>query len=159
MDTNPFATNNPATQQTPQTSPYLQQQPNNGTVAGGVSNMIKALMQGNQNYQQRQQGMQGAQGNQPMQSNPTTTTGGPSVGQPMSLSPPTDPSAMTGGLGQTPGLPGGAGPAAPLSPMTQSLFPNPAGGGASMTPGMTPPMGMDPVTQALMSPIPGVSGG
>jgi hypothetical protein len=136
VDTNPFATNPGTGQAQPSTPSYLQQQ-NNPSIAGGAANMLKALLAGNQQYQQKQ-----AMGGGGMP-NPTTTTGGPSVGAPMSLSPPQDPTnpmGMAGGMG---GNPAGA-------PMPQQ----PMGGASPFTTG-TSPVGVDPVTQALFSPIPG----
>lgn len=110
--------------------------PNNGTAPGGVAAMIKALMDGNNQYKQQQQ--MASLGKQP-----------PMPGAPMSLAPPSDPTTMMGGgMGQTAGIPPeGANPmAAPPVPGT-----DPFSSGAA-------PMNIDPVTQALFSPIPGAGG-
>jgi|SRR5882724_1477867 len=153
MDTNPFAMSPNAAQ--PQTPSYLQPQGPTTSMPGNISNMVKAIMAGNAQHQMQQQ-RQGAAMGAP---NPMTTTGGPSVGAPMSLappaggmgpppppvggvpSPPVDPSTMTGGVGGPLPSAGGAGPmmdgAGPMGPM----------------PGM--PNGVDPTMAALFSPIPG----
>lgn len=134
MDMSPFA--NSQQLQQPQTPNYLAQDSNNPTVAGGVSNMVKALMAGNQQFQQRQRSAP----------NPTTTTGGPSIGAPMSLTPPA-PGPMAGGLSGSPAPMGGQ-YQPPLAPMSDQAFTMGA-----------PPVGPDPVTQALFSPIPGALSG
>lgn len=53
LDTNPFANNNQQ-QQNYQTPAYLQQNQANGTVPGVMANMVKALMDGNNRFQQKQ---------------------------------------------------------------------------------------------------------
>lgn len=149
MDTNPFATNPGTAGST--TPSYLQPQAPTTSMPGNISNMVKAIMAGNAQHQ-AQQKAQGAVMGAP---NPMTTTGGPSVGAPMSLAPPAggmgppppvapptppvDPSAMTGGVG------GG-------SPLGGTMLP--PGGGAM--PGM--PNGVDPTMSALFSQIPGQGG-
>jgi hypothetical protein len=137
VDTSGTYTYNP-NQPTQQAQPN----PNNGTWAGGVNTMVKALLDGNDQYK-KQQMQQAAQGGQAMAPpTPMAPGGGPAMqpGAPMSLSPPTDPSSMGGGLGQ---------PQAGSAPMM--MDPAFASG--------APPVSVDPVTQALFSPIPGVSNG
>lgn len=151
MDTNPFAMS-PNAQQQPTTPAYLKQQPDNPTWPGAVNNMVKALMDGNNQFKQRQAMGSGAQGNP--QLNPQTTTGGPSVGAPTSLAPPppppmpaalpNDPAAMSAGMAS-------AGPMGPMTAMGQQP-PSPAFMNGA------PPVNVDPVTQSLFSPIPGEMG-
>jgi len=186
MDTNPFATNanNPAIQG--QTPSYLQQT-NNPTYAGAVSNMIKAIMQGNDQYKQK---MQQNMGNQQMQSlSPgsavpgavgMTSVGGPNGpmpvvppgtigGSPVGFAPPSSniplPQPRPTMAPQTPVSPAAAPSnptAAPISmdPATQAMM---APGTANLPSqpfdlGTNPVMSADPVTNALMSPIPGMPG-
>jgi hypothetical protein len=168
MDTSAIASTSGATAQPAAATPgYLQPQPNNPTYPGAIANMIKAIMSGNDDYKAQQAKQAQNQGQMAM-NNPTTTTGGPSVGQPMSLTPPTDPATMTAGLGQTnpasafptpppqsmsPNPTPAAGPMGPMTPVPMSMPPDPAfTNGAS-------PVSVDPVTQALFSPIPGASNG
>ena len=165
MDTNPFAVD-PLQQKQTSTPSYLQQM-NNPTYTGAISNMIKAIVQGNNEYRQRQ-GLGGF-----------TSSG---VGQPMNISPslPQDPTNPLGtGTSQPIGFtPSGAPPAASTpdmgfttstptpSPMPASFTPPPSTPAppASGTPvgGIKMPQfssgfsSVDPVTQALMSPIPGM---
>src|SRR5712671_3876269 len=152
MDTNPFATN-PGTAASGQTPGYLQPQAPTTSVPGNISNMVKAIMAGNAQHQAQMQRQNATMGTSPI--NPTTTTGGPSVGAPTSLAPPApgmasppappppvDPAAMTGGAGGVMPPPMGAG--SPLPGMGM-----PAGPMAGMG------MPQDPVARALMSPIPG----
>jgi hypothetical protein len=114
------------------TPSYLQQQPSNPTWAGGAANMIKALMQGNNNFNRRAGASPG------MPPAPATTTGGPSVGAPMLLAPPAPQPMMQAG---------------PVDPTAMS--------GGMMPPPMPKPpmMGGDPTANALFSPIPGEYGG
>ncbi len=187
MDTSPFANNR---NQGNDMDDYLKPTQGGAGMAGavnGVSNMVKALMAGDQKFRQ-QGGMAGAP-------NPTTTTGGPSVGQPMSLAPPAPgPSADVAqdrAAGAATSMVGGgsAGPM-PMAPSPFDVGTSPVVnggpfGGAGMPMGMTGPTsdmsmggggmsfglpksnnpwsmgaaplsGMDPVSRALMSPIPGV---
>lgn len=138
MDTNPFA-NNDAQQQTPS---YLQQT-NNPSMAGAASNMVKALMAGNQQFQAKQ-------GANPMgAAGDGQWVGTSSVGG----------APLAGYSGVTPGqapMPQAA-PAVP--PQTaQGMQGGVPMGSPSASPFMTgaPPATVDPVTQALMSPIPGM---
>lgn len=158
MDTNPFATNPlGAAGAQPAAPGYLQPQAGGG-LPGNISNMVKAIMAGNAEHQAQMQKQGGAQGQMPM--NPSTTTGGPSVGAPMSLAPPAggmgpppmpappppvDPAAMTGGAGGAP---------SPAMPPGGAMLP-PGGGGGAL-PGM--PNGVDPTMSALFSQIPGQGG-
>lgn len=148
MDTNPFATN-PGTAGSA-TPSYLQPQAPTTSMPGNISNMVKAIMAGNAQHQAQQQKQGSILGQSPINN---TTTGGPSVGAPMSLAPPTSPAAMTGGAGSAPPPPmpppsdGGG------SPMGGAMLP-PGGGGAM--PGM--PNGIDPTMAALFSQIPGQGG-
>lgn len=130
MDMNPFATNANGLQQA-STPDFLKPQPNNPTWAGGVSNMVKALMDGNNKFNARQAMSATAP-------NPLTTTGGPSVGAPLSLTPP--PQVAASGVSgpttgsQMPGVPGSPmfGPRAP-DPTVSALFsavPGEFGGGS-----------------------------
>lgn len=99
--------------------PYPQQQTtslNNGTAPGGVASMIKALMEGQNQFRQRQQMAQHmAPSAQP------TATGLPGVSVPMT------PNAIPGSPGSTsnlPGMPNG------IDPTMQGLFsPIPGQGG------------------------------
>lgn len=155
MDTNPFATN-PSMSPSGQTPGYLQPQSATTSVPGNISNMVKAIMAGNAQHQAQMQRQNATMGAPPI--NPTTTTGGPSVGAPTSLAPPAggmapmspalpvDPSVMTGGTG------------GPMPPPMDASGPLPGmGGPAGPMAGMGMPQ--DPVAQALMSPIPGANMG
>ena len=128
MDTNAFASTGGAP--TPSMTPATKA--NNGTIPGGISSVLQALMAGNNQYQQQQQRQAAMNGTQQLQ-NPATTTGGPSVGMPMPLSP-QNTSATPGAMG-----------AAPAMPANPQVFSS----GAS-------PVNIDPVTQALFSQVPGV---
>lgn len=140
LDTNPFANSNQAT-------PTNQgQSPQQFSYPGAITNMIKAIQQGNDQYkQQQQQNIGQPQFQAPGSAVPgaigPTSVGGANGPSPLNMAPsggvpmpmpnpsatmPTTPSAMSGGLGD-------------------SAFT----GGSS-------PVSMDPVTQALMSPIPGM---
>jgi len=161
MDTNAFASPGGGmgaqapTQQQPITSPTT-----------GISAMVKAIMDGNDAYKQRQMVAQKqAQGAQPLAQ----------PGPPMSLTPPTDPSTMTGGMGQTTNpipmpIMQGSGPGGNAVPMPTMSGSGPAGSPVPMPmmqgAGMSQfpmngvnPQTMDPVTNALMSPIPGMTNG
>lgn len=147
MDMSPFATNPlGAGAAQPQTPGYLQPQQGGG-VAGNISNMVKAIMAGNAEHQALQQKQGSLLGQSPINN---TTTGGPSVGAPMSLAPPTNPAGMTGAAGST--APPVTAPSDGVggSPMGGAMLP--PGGGAAM-PGM--PNGVDPTMSALFSQIPG----
>lgn len=155
MDTNPFATN-PGTAGAA-TPSYLQPQGPTTSMPGNISNMVKAIMAGNAQHQAQQQKQGALLGQSPINN---TTTGGPSVGAPMSLAPPTSPAGMTGGAGNA--APSVTAPSdgvgSPMgnpmaSPMGGAMLP--PGGGAAM-PGM--PNGIDPTMAALFSQIPGQGG-
>lgn len=102
--------------------PYPQQQQqapdlNNGTVPGGIGSMVKALMDGRNQYRQQQMLAQrmAAQGNQPVAS------GLPGVSVPMT------PNAIPGSPGSAAGLPGMPNG---IDPTMQGLFsPIPGAGG------------------------------
>lgn len=134
MDTNPFANNN----QQMQTPDYLKTT-NNPTMTGAAANMIKALIAGNQQYQARNAGAGGL----PPGSDGTWMGNNSVGGAPLSgysgVTPqmPTNPGDMQGGV-----------PVAPPMPMPRPAF----GAGAA-------PVTMDPISQALMSPIPGMNNG
>lgn len=138
MDTNPFA-NNAAQQQQP---PSYLQQTNNPSMAGAASNMIKALMAGNQQYQAKQAAMGG--------NNPTGPAGDGQWQGTMSLGG----APLAGYSGVTPGQ-------APVPPQTSQdmqggvPMPQPRPQQSPFMAG-APPATVDPVTQALMSPIPGM---
>jgi hypothetical protein len=131
MDTNPYANNN-------QTAATNQNQPNNlnnGTTTGGIAAMVKAIMDGNDAYKQKQAQMGQAQ----MAQQP---------GAPTSLSPPQDPLNPAGtGTSQPIGL---------TNPVGQSGGLSQPIGASSVFTGGTSPVSIDPVSQALMSPIPGM---
>ncbi len=150
MDTNPFATN-PGIAASGQTPSYLQPQGPTTSMPGNISNMVKAIMAGNAQHQAQQQKQGALLGQSPI--NNTTTTGGPSVGAPMSLAPPTAPASMTGGAGSAapPVTAPSDGAGSPMgNPMGGAMLPS--GGGAGL-PGM--PNGIDPTMSALFSQIPG----
>lgn len=126
IDTNPFANGN----QQYQTPSYLQQQPNNPTMAGNVANMVKAIMDGNNQYMQRQKQIQG---NAPLQKPAGSPMDITTPAQQASMSPvaqPVTPQGMQGGVPTQPMAPD------MFSPSAMSQF--------------------NPVTSALFSPIPGV---
>lgn len=118
----------------PPTPDYLKQDASNGTAPGVVSNMVKALVDGNNKFKQ---GGAGA-----VTPNVGSATSYEAPGAPMSLSP----SAATG-----------------QPPMSPGMSPSPMGDGSSGVPfasaGMSPlpgmPNGIDPTMSALFSSIPG----
>ena len=126
MDMSPFANS----QQQQPTPDYLRQTQGGGA-GGAVSNMVKAIMDGNNKFRQRG-GMSGSVGQPAL--NPTTTTGGPSVGAPLSLTPPTSgPELVNGG----PGPMVNAGPMAPApAPPSAAAPPTPP---AALAGGMSSP--------------------
>lgn len=143
MDMSPFANNNP------QATPDYLKQTKTGSMTGAVSNMVKALMDGNNKFQARQNSMGGTT------PNVGSAASYEAPGQPMSLAPP----------GAAPGpLSGGPPAPPPQSPFEQGTSPmsfNPTGGlmqtgmgaGAAGLPGM--PNALDPTIKSLFSPIPG----
>lgn len=150
MDTNPFAVSPNAQQQQYQTPSYLKPTQDTGTGGAGamnnVANMVKAMMDGNSKFQQK---------------SAMNPAGAAPTGAPMSLAPPAPgpsmgaPSPMTNPMSM-PGA-GGMPPMGAQGPMPDGMAMsgapnNPFTNGAS-------PMGIDPVTQALFSPIPGGNGG
>src|SRR5258707_9643232 len=149
MDTNPFATN-PGTAGAA-TPSYLQPQGPTTSMPGNISNMVKAIMAGNAQHQAQQQKQGALLGQSPINN---TTTGGPSVGAPMSLTPPTSPAGMTGGAGSAAPPVTSPSDGTGGSPMGGAMLPPGAGGGAM--PGM--PNGIDPTMAALFSQIPGQGG-
>lgn len=138
IDTGAFA-NTGGGQASPQpqpgSTPQMIQSPTQG-----IAQMVQALMAGNSAYKQQQpqflspgSAVPGAQG--------PTAVGGPNGPMPLQ---PTDPSTMTGGLGSSPvPMPMPRPSGAPMPPS----FPD---NGTGAVPYMN-----DPVSQALMSPIPG----
>ncbi len=146
MDMNPFANNQP--QQQSMTPDYLKQD-KNGTTPGVISNMVKALVDGNNRFQAR---------------NPAQANAGGAPGAPLSLAPDSPgPSAPMTGAAPMSGT-------APQMAQTQTATPfetgasplpfasGPAPGviaanGSAGMPGM--PNGVDPTINALFSPIPG----
>src|SRR6266849_10839123 len=131
----PIPTLNPITPQQPQTSNpaipgYLQPQQGGG-LPGNISNMVKAIMAGNAEHQALQQKQGSLLGQSPINN---TSTGGPSVGAPMSLAPPTSPAGMTGGAGSA-APPVTAPSDGAGSSMGGAMLPPGAGGGGVM-PGM-----------------------
>jgi len=146
LDTNPNA-NMVTPQPQAQTPSYLQQQ-NNPSAAGAVNNMVRALMAGNDQYKQAHPTPQGpvplAAGSAIPGAMGPTSVGG--MNGPMPLMGATNPATMTGGMGSAPiPTPAPRPDAAPVQP------PFPAG--------PTNPVAMDPVSQALMSQIPGMTNG
>lgn len=144
MDTSPFANNNPQQQQPPE---YLKQA-NNPSMAGAASNMVKALLSGNQQFQAKQNAMGGGGAMGPAgdgQWQGTMSVGGAPLagysGVTPQMSAPQMPPPQAAGMQG--GVPTGAGP---------------MGGGQAPSPFMAgaPPVTVDPITQALMSPIPGM---
>jgi hypothetical protein len=136
LDTNANANMNMPTQGQQGQTPY--------TPMNGVAAMVKAIMDGDAASKQQQMSGGGMSPMSPGSMVPGAM-GPTSTGGPMGPTPLVDPSSMTGGLGAPPPMSGGAGIPSPSPGMTQGF---PTGG--------TSPMGMDPVTQALMSPIPGM---
>lgn len=153
MDTNPFATSPlaPQSKQAYQTPEYLKPG-QNSSLSGGISNMVKALMDGNSKFKAR-----------------TAGEAAPSApGAPLSLAPPT-PSSSADPMGvPEPSTPM---PAAPPMTVAGSPFdkgappmafaPAPGMGAQGMGFGSPPgmPNGIDPTMQALFSKIPGQWGG
>jgi hypothetical protein len=150
-------------------------QPPVTTPINGVAAMVKAIMDGQDSYKQQQLKQAASGGASPMSPGSMVpgASGPSSVGGPSGPTPLVNPAAMAGGIGGPPttpvpgpvgaamsgagmGMPNtggvappGAGIPSPSPAMTQGF---PTGGGAS-------PVSMDPVTQALMSPIPGMQNG
>jgi hypothetical protein len=173
MDMNPFANNNQ--QAMGGTPDYLKQNPRaNASMPGAVSNMVKAIMEGNNKFQQRG-GMGGSPGGAiPGASGPTSFGGGAGpmplagggAGPGMSAGPmapamaPTSPdiaAATSGSTGPTsPAMSSFEGGAAPVpfgsAPGIMAGNNNIAG-----FPGM--PNGPDKSMSALFSQIPGMGGG
>lgn len=167
MDTNPFAVS-PNAQQSQQP---LQMSPIGASTVtsapGGVAAMVKAIMDGNNQYKQRQGQMPPAGG----PGGPLGAMSGPPPGPPMSLAP-TNPGPMAGGpmmqnLPFNPNAPQAPGPdmlhhpgqpQPPMQNMSGGMpTPDPFSQGAPPIPGLMPQQqGGDPVTQALFSPIPGM---
>lgn len=167
----------------PPQQPYaLQQQPpqQGYSPTNGMASIVKALMDGNSAYRQ-QQGGQPSPGPSLVPGSAVPGAMGPtSMGGRAGPAPLTDPGAMMPGLGAGPppqasmpptgGPPGAGGPVpmpmprpefgAGAPPMDPTAL---AGSGLPQTPGMPPSSmlatagapGVDPMTQALMSPIPG----
>lgn len=175
MDMNPFANNN--SQATP-TPDYLKQNPRaNGSVPGAVGNMVKAIMEGNNKFQQRG-GMAGAGmgdtpgGAIPGASGPTSFGGSagpmplaPMGGAPMGAAPPMAPSTPSPVMTSLNANAGGTGPM-PMAPSAFESGPAPVpfmqsmgmtGQGEGGWPGM--PNGPDKSMSALFSQIPGMGGG
>jgi hypothetical protein len=153
-DTSAFANTGGGTNPNP--TVLSPQQQVNGTIPGGISNMVKALMEGNDAYKQ-QQAKQAAAAGQPQ----ISSAGMAPPGAPMSLTPPTDPTSMPGGLG-TPTSMQGMAPSPPAAMGATSMAPPASPGFGSNDAFMngTNPVSIDPVTQALFSPVPaGVTGG
>lgn len=147
IDQNPFA-NMSGGNQNYQTPDYLKP-----TQAGGlgnnISNMMKALVAGNQQYQQRMRGQGGMQGQPQM-----------APGAPMNLAPPMDPTSPMNPTQMT-----GAQPVM-APPQTGAVDPSSMPGAVPLPQprpvfdaSAAPMGGMDPMTAALFSQIPGVSGG
>jgi hypothetical protein len=171
LDTNPNANMNMPTTGQPNTQPY--------TPANGVAAMVKAIMDGNAAYQAKQAKQGAVAPTSPLSPPPPAmspgsmvpgATGPSSVGGPSGPTPLVNPSSMAGGLGggvPTTPVPGPVGAALSSSnmgvPNTGGVAP-PGAGIPSPSPTMTQgfptggasPVSMDPVTQALMSPIPGM---
>lgn len=156
LDTNPNAN-----MMTPQTSAGGQQP---YTAVNGMASLVKAMMDGNAKYKAGQ-GAAGGLGASPLSSGSMVpgAAGPSSVGGAMGPAPLVDPNALQGASplggapspgmappvgGPPPGATPGPGIQSPPMPMSQAF---PTGG--------TNPMSMDPVTQALMSPIPGMTNG
>jgi hypothetical protein len=164
LDTNPNANMNMPTAGQPSGQPF--------TPVNGVAAMVKAIMDGNSAYkdqQAKQASMGGSQALTPGSMVPGAV-GPTSVGGPAGPAPLVDPSSMTGGLGGVPSTPVPGPVGAALSSASPMGVPNTGGVSAgipSPSPTMTQgfptggasPVSMDPVTQALMSPIPGMSNG
>lgn len=168
MDTNPFAVS-PNTQQAPSqpaAPSYLQQQ-SNPTVAGQISNMVKALVQGQGQFNQGQQLQQMIAAKNATAANPQTTNGMPSVGAPMSLAPPAPAMASSPTMSNMPNSPTAQpqmsnmplNPSALAPSMSNSAPVNPASMTGDAFSSGTSPVQMDPMTAALFSNIPSAGGG
>lgn len=172
MDTNPNANMGLGQPQLTQQQPV--------TATNGVASMIKAMLAGNDQYKAGQAGAGGGMPPSPMSSGSMVpgAAGPSSTGGAMGPAPLVDPNSLQGGLGGPAPMgppPPGAGGGMPPPTMGASQYGSPmyGGGGASGTgipqPSMpmsqgfpnSPqgPMSMDPVTNALMSPIPGMTNG
>jgi hypothetical protein len=156
MDMNPYANmqqQQASGQGQPGQDSFLAQQ-NNPTAAGAVNNMIRAIMAGQDDYQNKAKQAMGQP--QVVQALNQGALSGPASQpvQPQAPVPFTDPSAMTGGLGAPPA---GGPTAAPPQTMPFQAATGQAPAAMTGTP-VTAPVSMDPVSQALMSPIPGMSG-
>lgn len=138
-DMSPFANNNSQSA----IPDYLKPTANGGAgtagAVNGVGNMVKALMAGDQKFRQQQGGAPGAA--------PQSTM---APGAPMSLAPPMPGPSADIAQDQAAGAAASMVGRPPMQPgMTPGMNNNPFVGGAS-------PVTVDPVTQALMSPIPGM---
>lgn len=100
----------------------------NPTMAGQTANMVKALMEGNDQFKQAQAMKQMA-----MQRAAQQGSGVVPPGAGMGVAPPVNPQGMQGGQ--------------PIAPAMMGAPPN-----------MGAPVQPDPMTQALFSPIPGAGG-
>lgn len=156
IDPNAFANSGGA--QPMGNAPMSGQQP--VTATNGIASMLKAMLDGNSQYKQGQATGGAGMPPSPMSSGSMVpgAAGPSSVGGAMGPAPLVDPNSLQGGLGASPSMsppmggvpspmtgPQGAGIPNPAMPMSQG-FPNSG----------TVPMSMDPVTNALMSPIPGM---
>lgn len=135
MDTNQFANSGGGSPQTQNPT-----QPPITTPVNGVAAMIKAMMDGNDSFKNSQTALPA--GSQVPHTAGPTSVGGPNGPSP--LSPGTNPAAMSGGFAGMPQQ-GAAGMAG-----------MPVGGAGGIFTQGGSPVSMDPVTQALMSPIPGM---
>ena len=151
MDTSPYFSNTGQSQQ--QTQSGQPQGLNNGTATGGVAAVIKAIMDGNDQYKQQQAAKMGMMGNPQFQQPGSTvlggqgpiTAGGPNGPAPIMGNSPgyTDPSTQSGGLA-TPSAafsPGGSA----ATPQSQAPFQSYGGFGYN-----------SPTMNALAAPIPGI---
>jgi hypothetical protein len=137
-----------APQKAPTTPSYLEQDPTNPTAAGAVNNMVRALMSGDANFRNRQAANATSM-------NPTTTTGGPSVGAPLSLAPPAP------GMGSPPPMTPPSAPqmAPPVMPSPAPLpVPRPMDAGAAPVP-PSPGLPPDPTAGAPEPGMPGMPNG
>lgn len=138
---------NPNANMTSMTPDFLKQT-KTSSATGAISNMVKALMDGNNKYQTNQK-LNGAT------PNVGSAASYEAPGQPMSLAPP---GAAAGPLAGAPPAPP---PQSPFEQGTSPLSFNPTGGlmqtslgsRAAGLPGM--PNGVDPTINSLFSPIPG----
>lgn len=108
-------------------------------IMGGANDMVKALMDGNKQFKE-------VAAKNAMAQNPITTTGGPSVGTPMNITPstPSTPPTPLTGIGS---------PMAPMMPVP----PRQMQGGTPLAMAGAPNANIDPMTKALFSPIPGIN--